>query len=61
MFVTLTDFNGDRVLFNVNKILFICEKRKRGIVFSVVFTEDGNSFDVQEPFDVIVNDIIHKD
>ena len=61
MFVTLTDFNGDRVLFNVNKILFICEKRKRGIVFSVVFTEDGNSFDVQEPFDVIVNAIIHKD
>lgn len=61
MFVTLTDFNGDRVLFNVNKILFICEKRKRGIVFSVVFTEDGNSFDVQERFDVIVNAIIYKD
>ena len=61
MFVTLTDFNGDRVLFNVNKILFICEKRKRGIVFSVVFTEDGNSFDLQQPFDVILNAIMTKD
>lgn len=60
MFVTLTDFNGDKVLFNVNKILFICEKRKRGIVFSVVFTEDGNSFDVKEPFDVVANMLAHK-
>lgn len=60
MFVTLTDFNGDRVLFNANKILLICEKRKRGIVFSVVFTEDGNSFDVKEPFDVVANALAHK-
>lgn len=60
MFVTLTDKTGDKVAFNVNKIWLVCEQRKRGVASSVVFTDDGRSFDVKEPFDVVVNALNHK-
>lgn len=60
MFVTLTDKSGDRITFNVNKILLICEKRKKDSLSSVVVTDDGTPFDVKESFDAIASTLSNK-
>lgn len=60
MFVTLTAKTGERICFNVNRIFFVCEQRKRGVLTSVVVTDDGTSYDVKETLDEVLTALSNK-
>lgn len=54
-FITLTQRNGERVSFNISKIFFVAEERKKNGISSFLQTDDGTNYYLLESFDEIMS------